>query len=77
MTAEGEVWTWGLSRFGQCGRAADQLVKMRVLNATAPSRHEYGLEFAAPAPLPLPPGLRIIRVRAGFYHTAVITGMQH
>lgn len=72
LTEDGEVWTWGMSRFGQCGRPASEQLSM-VCAPTASHRFHMRLQFMPPGRVPLPPDVAPERVRAGFYHTAIIT----
>ena len=69
-----QVFTWGMSRFGQCGRPASQLKRLVVAPSIA-NRFHYKLEFMPPGPIALPADVAasVCRVEAGFYQTAIIT----
>ncbi len=73
-TASHQVITWGMSRFGQCGRPATELKRLFVAPSIA-NRFHYKLEFMPPGPIALPADVAadVCRVEAGFYQTAIIT----
>ena len=72
LTADGRVVTWGMNRFGQCGRPAEQLTRVLTPPSSSNTFH-YRVEFMPPGVLPVPPDVSVTKLVAGFYHTALLT----
>jgi hypothetical protein len=75
LTEEGEVWTWGMNRFGACGRSEDENTTVVTAPSEANTFH-YKLDFMTPGPIKLAQDVRgaVRRIVGGFYQTAIITG---
>ena len=73
LSESGVVYTWGSSKFGQCGRPPAELVKMLVINPAAPGKSEFEIEFMHPGPIFVPSSMKVKRIKAGFYQTAIFT----
>ena len=73
LTESGAVYTWGMSSFGQCGRQPLELIKRR--NKSGPGTFDFTVECMLPGKISLPSGMKIVKVVAGFYESAIITGI--
>jgi len=88
LTDKGEVWTWGMSRHGQCGRPRDEafmLTKyeelgedMSVVDYSPPTDKDSDIIVEndplsmRPGKLHLPEGVIPYSIEAGWYQTSVI-----
>eukprot|EP00455_Lapot_gusevi_P002932 TRINITY_DN1120_c0_g2_i1.p1 TRINITY_DN1120_c0_g2~~TRINITY_DN1120_c0_g2_i1.p1 ORF type:complete len:506 (+),score=98.82 TRINITY_DN1120_c0_g2_i1:58-1518(+) len=75
LTDKNELYTWGLSKFGQCGRPATQSIQW-ALTPYAQDRNISLLRdgiMMTPGRIVLPEHIRVKKIIAGFYTTAIIT----
>lgn len=88
LTDKGEIWTWGMSRHGQCGRPREEafmLTKyeelgedMSVVESSPPADNDADIIVEndplamAPGRMILPEGVIPYAIEAGWYQTSVI-----
>eukprot|EP00457_Paulinella_chromatophora_P007994 gb/GEZN01008021.1/.p1 GENE.gb/GEZN01008021.1/~~gb/GEZN01008021.1/.p1 ORF type:complete len:471 (+),score=15.65 gb/GEZN01008021.1/:52-1464(+) len=67
QTEQGEIYTWGLAKHGQCGRPKSDIFE----NLDLRRHNEFPLCLPGPVPLPNPQAIRTLS--AGLYDSAAIT----